>query len=119
MHTGRYVEWATIILFLAALSWIGMVGYGGLRRVSLAQVGLMTGLLCFGLAAPRMHVNLFYVLMGMVIWSGLLATVSPRRISIVPSLHCRLTARPAYCDCPRRPPDAIEEPCGAGFLLVC
>jgi hypothetical protein len=67
---------------LASIPWICAVGFAGVRRVTLAQIGLMALVLAIGFAAPRLgwHMHPFYTLAGMLAWSAIVAGmgVKPR-----------------------------------------
>ena len=72
-------RWALFCLVVAVVPWIVAVWIGRLRRVTLAQVGLMIGVLGFGLAARGLDLNLFYVLMLVLVGSALVADMTGSR----------------------------------------
>jgi hypothetical protein len=59
-----HARWAVLCVLLASIPWICAVGFAGVRRVTLAQIGLMAQVLAVGFAAPRLgwHMHPFYTL---------------------------------------------------------
>ena len=70
--------WAVLCALVASIPWICAVGFARVRRMTLAQIGLMLLVLAVGFAAPRLGLHLYplYVLGGMLICSAFVAAMA-------------------------------------------
>jgi hypothetical protein len=75
--------WAVLCALLASIPWICVVGFAGVRRVTLAEIGLMFLMLAIGFVAPRLglHWHSLYTLGGILAASSIVAAVGVKRRS--------------------------------------